>query len=221
MTTFVLIDPLTKPLLRGWSHLVAFCVAPVAGAVLTLRQSGGHGVGAAVLYSICLVSLFGFSALYHRPNWSPLMRARMRRLDHSGILLMIAGTITPLSLILPPGQASALLLVAWGGAALGFLRTIFWPHAPKTLVALQYLAISYAPVLMGAPLVHALGRFGTFWIGLGGVFYTVGAVCYALRRPVLWPKVFGYHEVFHVLVIAAALCHFVAVSSVLDRVRGP
>jgi hemolysin III len=209
--------PAPKPLLRGWSHLVAFGFAIAAGGALTARAPPGAALVVAAVYSVCLATLFGVSALYHRPDWKPRARAWMRRLDHSGIFLLIAGTFTPISLVLPARERALMLSIGWGGALLGCMRAVLWPRAPKPLAAIIYLALGWAPVLVGRSLFAGLGTAALAWVLAGGALYSVGAICYALKRPSLWPRVFGYHELFHLLVILAAACHFVAVRSVLQR----
>lgn len=208
-----------KPLLRGWLHLVAFVVATCAGVALTLSAQPGQARAFALIYSLSLAALFGLSSLYHRPNWRPRARAWMRRLDHSGISLVIAGTVTPVSLVLPPRERAFLLVLAWAGAALGCARALLWVSAPKTLSAASYLVVGFAPMILGKAIFQGIGTVAFTWLAVGGGLYTVGAVCYALKRPKLWPAVFGYHEVFHVLVVLAATCHFVAIALVLTGSR--
>jgi hemolysin III len=209
--------PAPKPLLRGWSHLVAFGIALLAGLALAARVPPGATLAVALIYGLSLSTLFGVSALYHRPNWTPRARAWMRRLDHSGIFLLIAVTFTPISLVLPARERALMLAIGWGGALLGCLRAVLWVRAPKPLIAITYLALGWAPVMLGRSLFVGLGTAALAWIMAGGALYSLGAICYALKRPRLWPRVFGYHELFHLFVIAAAACHFVAVSSVLGR----
>ena len=200
-----------KPLLRGVSHEVAAFAALAAWIVLALAAPGGRGRAAANVYGASLFTLFLVSALYHRPNWAPRARLLMKRLDHSAIFLLIAGTYTPLCLILPPSSGLPLLAIVWGGAALGILRSIFWVRAPKPLVAALYVALGWAAFPILPALGATLGTAALVLLGAGGAAYTVGAVVYATRRPDPFPRVFGYHEVFHALVIAAAACHFAVV----------
>lgn len=208
-----------KPLLRGWFHLIAFVVALFAGVALTLSAPPGQARAFALVYSLSLAALFGLSSLYHRPNWRPRARGWMRRLDHSGISLLIAGTITPVSVVLPPRERAFLLVLAWAGAALGCARALLWVNAPKPLSAASYLVVGFAPMMLGKAIFQGIGTVAFTWLAVGGVLYSGGAVCYALKRPKLWPTVFGYHEVFHVLVVFAAICHFVAVALVLTGPR--
>ncbi len=198
-----------KPLLRGVSHEIAAGVALAAWVGLALAASSAPARAAAHVYGASLFALFAVSALYHRPTWPPRARLLMRRLDHSAIFLLIAGTYTPMCLVLGGGRGNALLAIAWTGAALGMMQAVAWPRAPKPLVAAVYLALGWVVV----PVLPALRtRIGTAAVGLlalGGVLYSMGAAVYASRRPDPFPRVFGYHEVFHALVIAAAALHFV------------
>jgi hemolysin III len=177
-----------------------------------------HGARAAVaanVYGLSLFTLFGVSALYHRPTWTPRAHLVMRRLDHSAIFLLIAGTYTPFCLLLGGRCGTAMLAVVWGGAALGFMRAIFWPRAPRWLAAGLYVLLGWAVVPVLPALDVALGWGALALLGVGGLLYTLGAVIYAARRPDPFPRVFGYHEVFHALVVAAATCHLaVAVGAV-------
>ncbi|MCU0698152.1 MAG: hemolysin III family protein [Myxococcaceae bacterium] len=207
--------PPPKPLLRGVFHQVGFFVAVVAGVALVRQATGASVQLACAAYAASLAALLGTSALYHRPTWSPRARARMRRADHSAIFVLIAGTYTPMAMTLPADQARTMLTVAWVGAALGVLRAIFWVNAPKWFVAvlalaMGWIALLYLPTIGGITGPGVLG-----WMALGGVLYSVGAVIYAVRRPNPWPKTFGYHEIFHALIIVAAVCHFVAVVKAL------
>lgn len=207
-----------KPLLRGVSHQVSFFVALAAGVlVVWLAPHDVARVGVAV-YMASLTVLFGVSALYHRPTWRPKARAVMRRLDHASIFVLIAGTSTPFALTLPDPARSSFLIIAWAGAALGVLRAFFWIGAPKALVAVLAIALGWASLPFLPQLRETVGLATVLWIGVGGVLYSAGAAVYALKRPNPWPRVFGYHEIFHALVILAAACHFVGVVGVLGRI---
>lgn len=166
---------------------------------------------------MALVVLFGVSALYHRPMWPPRIRSWLGRLDHAAIFLLIAGTYTPFSHALGPDSGATLFRLAWIGAAAGSVVAIFWPRAPKPIVTATYLTLGWMSVWFIPEIQRALGTGVVAWIVAGGLLYTVGALAYALRRPDPWPAVFGYHEIFHAFVIAAAACHFVAVTLVLQR----
>lgn len=206
-----------KPSLRGVSHHAAALVALGAGLVLVALAPPGRATVASAVYSASLVTMFSVSALYHRPTWSPSARQWMRRLDHAAIFLLIAGTFTPFGLLALEGEAaSEMLLVAWGGALLGICQTLLWVRAPKALKAMLYLALGWAAVPYMPALLEALGSGGLALLAVGGILYSGGALIYVLRRPNPLPESFGYHEVFHVLVILASACHFIAV---LDVVR--
>lgn len=207
-----------KPLLRGVSHEIAAGLA-LAGAVAlaALAPSGLARAGAAV-YGASLVILFSVSALYHRRNWPPRARLMMRRLDHSAIFVLIAGTYTPLCLMLGGGPGRTLLAAVWAGALLGVIQSVAWPRAPKPLVAALAVALGWAVVPMLPALRAALGNGSLVLLGAGGALYTLGAVIYATGRPDPFPKVFGYHEVFHALVIAAAALHFAVVAGAVQAI---
>jgi hemolysin III len=197
-----------KPLLRGVSHEIAAGVALAAWVGLALVAAPGRAQYAANVYGGSLFALFFVSALYHRPTWQPRARLLMRRLDHSAIFLLIAGTYTPFCLLLPAATGERLLAIVWGGAAVGLLRSVFWPRAPKPIAAALYVLLGWAVVPVLPALREALGWGALALLAGGGAAYTAGAIVYATRRPDPFPRVFGYHEVFHALVVAAAACHF-------------
>jgi hemolysin III len=206
---------LVKPRLRGVSHQWAFFVALAAGVALVVAAPPGRATLAALVYAISVAAMFGASALYHRIDWkSPAARRWMRRLDHSMIYVLIAGTYTPFALlVLEGGLAKAVLIAVWGGAVLGIGLKMLWPDTPKWLTAAVYVTLGWVAVIAFPELASELGVLGMALVAGGGVLYTAGAVVYALRRPDPAPAVFGYHEIFHVLVIAAALLQFVAVAA--------
>ena len=207
-----------KPKFRGVSHLLAF-VAALGGLVLlgVSRASGTQHL-AGVLYGISLATTLGISALYHRPMWSLPARKRMRTLDHAGIGILIAGTYTPLAVLDSQGRWTVGLWAMWGGALLALAFALFWSQAPRGLRAALYVGLG----LLSAPLLLKLGgligsdRLALLLVGAG--IYIAGAVVYALRWPNPKPSVFGYHEVFHLMVIAAAAVHFIVVLGVQNRV---
>ena len=202
-----------KPRLRGVSHFWAFFVALAAGAVLVAMAPDGRATLAAAIYAGSLAALFGISALYHRVDWRPTARRWMRRLDHSAIFLLIAGTVTPFALLVMEGPfATALLIAVWAGAAAGIVVEIAWIDAPKWVTALVYLAVGWIGAVGFPAIVIEAGIGAGVLIAVGGVLYTAGAIVYARQRPDPNPAVFGYHEIFHVLVIAAAVVHFAAVA---------
>ena len=199
-----------KPLLRGVSHeIAAFAFAPASLALVAGAKSGAAMAGAAT-YGVSLFTLFLVSAVYHRPFWTPRKRDLIGRLDHSAIFILIAGTYTPFCLLL--GEAGTAMLVgSWVGASLGVAMSVFWPGAPKPLVALVAVLLGWQVLPLAPPLQGVLGPGALALVIAGGVLYTLGAVVYALRRPDPFPRVFGFHEIFHLFVVAAALCHFLAV----------
>ena len=195
-----------KPRLRGVSHKWAFYVSLVLGATLVLTAPSGRATAAAAVYAACVATLFGTSALYHRIDWrSTSARRWMRRLDHSAIFLLIAGSYTPFALLALDGTlADVILVVVWAGALGGIVLKLVWIDAPKWLVALIYVVLGWVAVAATPDLVDAVGVTASVMVGVGGLLYTVGAVVYARRSPDPVPAVFGYHEVFHLLVIVAA-----------------
>jgi hemolysin III len=204
-----------RPRLRGVSHLVAFFVSLVLGPVLVAAAATPTARLVCAIYAVCLAALFGCSALLHRGNWSPATRVWLRRLDHSTIFLFIAGTYTPVvALTLAHDTAVWILTAVWLGAAIGVAVTLWWIHAPRWVSTACYLAVGWIAVLALPALWTALGpaRFGL--LAAGAVLYTLGAVVYARKRPDPWPEVFGFHEVFHALVIAAVICHYALIWSV-------
>lgn len=202
-----------KPRLRGVSHQAAFFAAVGAGAVLVAIAASRGRAGIALVYALSLSTMFGVSALYHRHNWQPRAYALMRRLDHSAIFLLIAGTYTPFCLLgVDRAQGMWLLAIVWSGAIVGIVQKLVWPDTPRWLSAAPYVALGW---VAAAALPYVTPRMSAVVMGLivaGGVAYTLGALVYATRRPNPTPLVFGYHEIFHALVIVAAVLHFAAVS---------
>jgi hemolysin III len=206
-----------KPRLRGVFHQWAFFAALAAGIVLVVLADGLRERLATWVYVVALAAMFGASAVYHRVDWrTPARRAWARRLDHSTIFLFIAGTYTPFALLAFEGaMAVALLAVVWSGALLGLAVNVCWIDAPKWLGAAAYLVVGWTGVIATPELFSSLGAAAAVLVLVGGALYTSGAVVYGMRRPDPFPTVFGYHEVFHVLVVAAATVQFVAVSLVV------
>ena len=201
------------PKLRGWLHAGMFPVAVAAGIVLVALAGSREGRIATAIFATTAALLFGVSALLHRGTWSPRVDQALRRLDHSNIYLIIAGTYTPFAVLaLPPGKGRALLWIVWVGALAGVAFRVLWVGAPRWLytpvyVALGWVAIFYLPDLLGGAGVAVV-----VLIAVGGVLYSLGAVVYGLKRPNPSPPWFGFHEVFHTLTIAAFIVHYVAVS---------
>ena len=205
---------LPKPRLRGVSHKWAFYVACVIGAALVIAAPAGTPRLAAAIYAVSVAALFGTSALYHRINWdSAEARRWMRRLDHSAIFLLIAGTYTPFALLVLEGPlATVILVVVWAGALSGIVMKLVWIDAPKPVVAIAYVMLGWVAVAAFPDLLEELGVTGAGLVAAGGVLYTLGAVVYAFRRPDPAPTVFGYHEIFHALVIVAAALQYAVVA---------
>lgn len=203
-------------MLRGVSHAAASAIAIVCAGILVLAAPAGKATAVAFVYGIGLVGMYTVSALYHRITWGEAARRRMRRLDHSAIFVMIAGTGTPL-FVLGVGGVQGLLLVAavWTGAVLGILQSTLQSRRSTWIVAMPYVVVGWIGVAAIPALLERIGAGGIGLILGGGVLYTVGALIYAARRPNPLPKVFGYHEVFHALVIVASICHFVVVQDVV------
>jgi hemolysin III len=202
-----------RPRLRGVSHQWAFFFSLLAGGALVIAAPAGEATVAAAIYAASVAALFGTSALYHRVTWaSQKARRWMRRLDHSMIFLLIAGTYTPFALLVLEGTlATVILLVVWTGALAGIVLKLVWIDAPKPLVAVLYVLLGWVAVAASPDLLAGLGVTSTALVAAGGVLYTAGAVVYALGRPNPVPAVFGYHEVFHALVIAAAALQYAVI----------
>jgi hemolysin III len=205
----------TKPLLRGVSHeIAAYLAAPACPALLALAKSAAAQL-AAVAFGASLFLLFSMSALYHRPDWSPHTRLVIGRFDHAAISLLVAGTYTPFCLVLGPGTGHRLLAAAWAGAAFGIALAVAWARAPKPLNAAVYVLLGWVCIPMAPGIRAALGDGPLALVLGGGLAYTAGAVIYSIRRPDPFPAVFGYHEIFHLLVVGGAICHFLAVEQAI------
>ncbi|MDX6507436.1 MAG: hemolysin [Gaiellaceae bacterium] len=201
-----------KPKLRGVFHELAFYVAAVVGVVLVLTAEPGRGRLAAAIFAAGVAACFGASAVYHRPTWRPRARAWLARLDHAGIYLLIAGSYAPFGLIvMSKGWAIPILAIVWGGALAAILLKLFWVTAPKRLSAAIGLSLGWVAAAAFSQLLK-LPAVALALVVAGGVLYSVGAIVYARRRPNPYPQVFGYHELFHVLTVAAAACQYVAVA---------
>ncbi len=199
-----------KPTWRGWIHAATFPVAIAAGIVLISLAQGAPAKWASAVFMVTSLLLFGNSALYHRFSWKPRTRAVLKRIDHANILLLIAGTYTPLAVLALPTDKTVLLLsIVWSGAILGILFRVFWLHAPRWLYVALYLALGWAAVMYIVDLFQANVAMMVLVI-VGGLLYTAGAIVYALKRPNPWPGHFGFHEIFHVCTVLAFLCHWTA-----------
>ena len=199
-----------KPTWRGWIHAATFPVAIAAGIVLIVFAQGAPAKWACAVFMATSVLMFGNSALYHRFHWGPKTRAVLKRIDHANILLLIAGTYTPLAVLaLPPEKGTLLLSLVWSGALLGILFRVFWIDAPRWLYVALYLVLGWAAVMYFVELFTA-NAIMMILVVIGGLLYTGGAVAYALKRPNPWPGHFGFHEIFHVCTVLAFLCHWTA-----------
>ena len=205
---------LSKPRLRGVWHQWAFYVSVAIGAALVIVAPSGQPRLAAAIYALSVTALFGTSALYHRITWASLAARRwMRRLDHSMIFFLIAGTYTPFALLVLEGDlATVILIVVWAGALAGVLMKLVWIDAPKALVAVTYIMLGWVAVAAFPAMIERLGVTATTLVAVGGLLYTLGALVYAFQRPDPAPTVFGYHEVFHALVILAAALQYAVIA---------
>jgi hemolysin III len=208
------IDPLMRPRLRGVLHQWAFPVSLAAGVGLVLGAGSERARIAVTVYALSVAALFGTSALYHRVDWRTLAARRwMRRLDHSMIFVLIAGTYTPFGLLVLRGTAGTVILIAvWSAALAGVVFKLVWIDAPGWLGAATYISIGWIAIFAMPELLERLGIAAVTALALGGILYSVGGVIYARKRPDPAPKVFGYHEVFHLLVIAAAALQYAVVA---------
>lgn len=208
----VSLEEAPKPRLRGVSHQYAFFASLLTGAVLVLAAPTERALVAATIYGLSVSALFAASALYHRGTWSVPRRRWMRRLDHSMIFLLIAGTFTPFGLLVLSGTlARVVLTIVWSGAFLGIGVNLVWTSAPRWLRPVVYVALGWAAVVTLPELALQLGWTAVGFLLLGGLLYSTGALVYAVRRPDPSPSVFGFHEIFHALVIAAALTQYAVV----------
>ena len=217
MSLSVSTAPLVKPRLRGVFHQLAILPALIAGAWLVREAPSARAAHAALIYALTLVGLYSISATYHRPTWTPVARERMQRLDHSAIYLLIAGSYTPMCLALSPEHARVFSTICWGAAGLGILRSLFWPHAPKVLVAVLYIAFGWIGFAYFPEVYRRVGFGPLALLAGGGVVYSLGGVIYAARKPNPWPRVFGYHEFFHLFVIVASVVQFVSLTEIINR----
>ena len=215
-----------KPRLRGWLHLGSLPLAVVAGAALVALSPAGASRLASSAFALSGALLFGSSAAYHRGSWSPGALMVMRRLDHCGIFVLIAGTCTAYSLIFLHGSDRvALTAIVLAGATLGILTRLTWPHAPRWVSPPLYIILGLAPVVFTPALIdgaHALGSAGAgalVFAAAGGAMYLTGAAVYLMQRPDPWPESFGFHEVFHVFTILGFACHFAGIALVASSLR--
>jgi hemolysin III len=202
-----------KPRLRGASHALAFVAAIPLGLLLILAAENGLGLVAAIVFAASVVTMFGASALYHSVNWPDARRRWLRRIDHAGIYGLIAGTYTPFCLLVLDGAWRwVVLAIVWSGALAATGLKFVWLDAPKWLSAVFGITLGWVGVILVPQMLDEIGLGGVALVAVGGLAYTAGALVYAFRRPDPYPAVFGFHEVFHVLVIAAVACQYTAVA---------
>lgn len=206
-----------KPRLRGALHAIIAPIVAVAGVVLIINTPTTAGKVATTIYTITSILLFGTSGLYHRTNLKPRASELLRRMDHSNIYLIIAGTYTPFAVLALSGTASlVVLLVIWIGAACGVAFRTIWMAAPRWLYTGLYIALGWVAVFFIPQFLSGVGLAAVILVIAGGLMYSGGAVVYGLKKPNPWPGWFAFHEVFHTFTVAAYVCHFIAVALVVD-----
>ena len=215
------LDTANPPMFRGVSHRAMFIVALTLAPIMIVAAPGVGPRLVIAFYTLSIAALFGVSALYHRVPWSPRVRRAMQRLDHAVIFLAIGGTYTPVALFaLSPWAAKLGLTLVWGGAAVGVFMRVRFTDASKAVVALPYLVVGWCLMAVVADAWHHLGVAGFLLLLVGGLAYTAGALVFAFQRPDPWPATFGFHEVFHVLTVAGAALHYVAIAFVVLPMAG-
>src|SRR4051812_34133532 len=203
---------LAKPRLRGVFHELGFYAAAAVGVAVVVTAEPGRARLAGLIFASCVAFCFGASAVYHRPTWRPRARAWLARLDHAGIYLLIAGSYAPFGLIvMSRGWAIPVLAIVWGGAFLAIMLKLFWVQAPKWLSAAIGLTLGWVGAVAFSQVLR-LPAAAVVLVVATGILYSAGAVIYARRRPNPFPRVFGYHELFHVLTVAAVACEYVVVA---------
>jgi hemolysin III len=211
-------SPRLKPRLRGVLHQYAFALAVIAGAILVAAAETTRARISVAVYAVSLAAMFGSSALYHRIAWPPEQERQLRLLDHAAIYVLIAGTYTPFAVLALSGSSRiAVLAVVWVGALAGIVLAFAWSHRPDWVEAVFAVALGWTGIAVLPQLVEAVGATAVGLAFAGGVFYTAGSLVYARRRPDPVPAVFGYHELFHALVVVAAACQYAAIASFVLR----
>ena len=207
-----------RPLLRGVLHEVAFVVVALVGVAFVAELDGRRLVGATAFAASAAIML-GASSLYHRRTWGPSARLWMRRADHAGIYLLIAGTYTPVGLLCLHGTVQKVVLaVVWTGAALAIATKLCWVAAPKWLSVVYAITLGWVGVAAMPQLEDSAGFAAVALLAAGGIAYTVGAIVYGLKKPDPFPRVFGYHEIFHAFTLVALACQYVAIAFFVVRV---
>lgn len=201
-----------KPLLRGYIHQVGFVIALGACSLLIAHSHGTRALASNMVYSFSLIGLYGVSALYHTPLWGRRAYALMRCIDHAAIFGLIAGSATPICLLGIKGELGfELVCLIWGVAILGMLIAVFWSRGPKWVRALLYVSAGWLAFPYLPQIESSLGTTNLWLLLAGGITYTLGAIVYACKRPDPIPHIFGYHELFHLLVVIASGFHFVII----------
>lgn len=207
-----------KPLLRGWFHLWTAPIALLAGLVLTAFGPTLAGRLTAAVFTVTAVLLFATSAVYHRGNWETGIRGVLRRIDHANIFLIIAGTYTPLTVMLLPKRTAIIALtIVWVGAIGGLLLSVLWLDAPRWLYVPLYLALGWVAVGFMRQFYESGGGAVVWLVAAGGFAYTVGAIIYGTKWPNPSPRYFGFHEIFHALTIVGYVCHYIAAAIAIFR----
>ncbi|PZS15973.1 MAG: DNA-binding protein [Acidimicrobiales bacterium] len=202
----------SKPRLRGWIHAGGLPFVLAASMVLVALARPGAARTTTVIYAVCALTLFAISAIYHRGNWTPRIRAKLRRLDHANIYLLIAGTCIPVDALGLTGPARTIgLWIVTVGAAIGIVSRLAWPTAPRALYTATYIIVGWSTLPFLAILFRDAGVTTSLLVIAGGAIYTAGAVVYGLKRPNPWPRWFGFHEIFHACTLAAWTCQYVAI----------
>jgi hemolysin III len=206
----------TKPLLRGHFHQAMFFIALGACIPLIVRCNTTPERLSIIVYSLCVLTMFGISTLYHRVTWNLELRLLWKKLDHAGIYLMIAGSFTPVAVLgLDPQASTKLLITIWSVAFIGILQSIFFVNVPKYVSSILYVIAGYLILPYLSELKNTIGTTNIWLIVAEGIAYSLGAISYGLKRPVFNPQVFSYHEVFHLFVNLGATLHFIVVSSLI------
>jgi hemolysin III len=202
-----------RPLLRGVSHQCAFFVSVLAGAAVIFAAQTARATVAAVIFATSVAVMFGASALYHRVNWSPVASRWMRRIDHAGIFLVIGGSYTPYTLMVLSGPVRIVVLVlVWSGVIAAIALRFAWVTGPGWLTATIAVLLGWLSLIAVPQIVDRVSPTGIALLLAGGILYTAGAIVYALKRPDPAPALFGFHEVFHALVVAAVACQYASIA---------
>jgi hemolysin III len=205
-----------RPRLRGRIHQVAFFCSIPAGIVLVTLARGAAATAVSVIYAVSLTAVFGASAAYHRGSWSPNARRWMKRIDHSMIFVLIAGSYTPIAVLALHGPWEVVLLsLAWAGAGVGIVLKMARPDGLSMTTATLYMAMGWLILVVLPQLLRGISLPGLILMACGGILYTAGAIVFATRRPDPRPLVFGYHEIWHAFMVAAAICHYVMILLIL------